>query len=352
MKKEDYLQLASNIKRWGLELGFQQIGITDTRLDMAEKHMDEWLNAGRHGYMEYMARHGHKRSRPESLVPGTISIISARMDFLPPGTKPEEIHADPGLGYISRYALGRDYHKLIRNRLLKLAQHIQDEIGEFSYRVFTDSAPVLEKPLAAKAGLGWVGKNSMLVNRRAASWFFLGEIYTDLPLPSDTPELDHCGTCDKCIVACPTGAIVAPYEVDARRCISYLTIEFSGHIPEELRPLIGNRIYGCDDCLLPCPWNRFATPTCESDFHPRNNLDAPDLIELFAWSEDEFLRRLEGSPIRRIGHERWLRNIAVALGNAETTEHIIAALQSRQTHASELVREHVAWALAQHGCSL
>ncbi len=349
MNNRAYLQLADNIKCWGQELGFQQIGITDSGLDAAERHMDQWLNAGHHGDMEYMSHHGHKRSRPEYLVPGTLSIISVRMDFLPPDTYPQQVLADPELGYISRYALGRDYHKLIRNRLQKLAHRIQQEIGEFSYRVFTDTAPVLEKPLAAKAGLGWTGKNSMLVNLSAASWFFLGEIYTDLPLPADTPELGHCGSCDKCIVACPTGAIVAPYEVDARRCISYLTIEFSGSIPEELRPLMGNRIYGCDDCLLACPWNRFVTPTSETDFHPRNNLDAPSLIELFAWNEEEFLRRLEGSPIRRIGHERWLRNIAVALGNAETTEQIIAALQSRQTHTSELVREHVAWALARHG---
>lgn len=352
MKNSAYLQLANDIKCWGLDLGFQQIGIADTGLETAERHMDEWLDAGRHGAMEYMARHGHTRSRPESLVPGTVSVISARMDFLPPDTNPLEVLADPSLGYISRYALGRDYHKLIRNRLQRLAQRIQNEIGDFNYRVFTDSAPVLEKPLAAKAGLGWVGKNSMLVNRRAASWFFLGEIYTNLPLPPDVPELDHCGSCDRCIVACPTGAIVAPYEVDARRCISYLTTEFSGPIPEVLRPLMGNRIYGCDDCLLACPWNHFATPTTETDFYPRNNLDAAKLIELFAWSEEEFLRRLEGSPIRRIGHERWLRNIAVALGNTKTSQQIIAALQGRQTHASELVRGHVVWALSRHDHSL
>lgn len=345
MKNDEYLQLASHIKSWGLELGFQQIGITDTGLDVAEKHMDQWLKAGRHGDMEYMASHGHKRSRPGILVPGTIRVISARMDFLPPDTNPDGVLAKPGLGYVSRYALGRDYHKLIRNKLQKLATRIRNEIGEYSHRVFTDSAPVMEKPLAAKAGLGWTGKNSLLVNRRAASWFFLGEIYTDLPLPMDVPEQNHCGTCDKCIVACPTQAIVAPYEVDARRCISYLTIELSGPIPEELRPLIGNRIYGCDDCLLPCPWNRFATPSSEQDFLPRNGLDAPDLIQLFAWSEQEFLKRLEGSAIRRIGHERWLRNIAVALGNTESTDQVIAALQSRLTHESELVREHVVWAL-------
>ncbi len=350
MKNEAYLQLADQIKSWGLELGFQQIGITDTELDTAEQHMDRWLELGRHGDMEYMVNHGHKRSRPQSLVPGTISVISARMDFLPPDTNPEGVLTDPGLGYISRYALGRDYHKLIRNKLQKLAQRIQTEIGEYSYRVFTDSAPILEKPLAAKAGLGWTGKNSLLVNRTAASWFFLGEIYTDLPLPMDTPEQNHCGTCDRCIVECPTQAIIAPYEVDARRCISYLTIELRNSIPKELRPLMGNRIYGCDDCLLPCPWNRFATPSPEADFSPRNGLDAPDLIQLFAWSEPEFLKRLEGSAVRRIGHERWLRNIAVALGNAETSDQVIAALRSRQTHESELVREHVYWALGRHHC--
>ncbi|MCP4129062.1 MAG: tRNA epoxyqueuosine(34) reductase QueG [Gammaproteobacteria bacterium] len=346
MKNEAYLQLADQIKSWGLELGFQQIGITDTELDSAEQHMDRWLEAGLHGDMEYMASHGHKRSRPQDLVPGTISVISARMDFLPPDTNPEGVLADPRAGYISRYALGRDYHKLIRNRLQKLAQRIQTEIGEYSYRVFTDSAPVLEKPLAAKAGLGWTGKNSLLVNRAAASWFFLGEIYTDLSLPLDTPEQNHCGTCDRCIVECPTQAIIAPYKVDARRCISYLTIELSGPIPEELRPLMGNRIYGCDDCLLACPWNRFTSPSSEQDFLPRNGLDTPDLIQLFAWNEQEFLKRLEGSAIRRLGHERWLRNIAIALGNADAGDLVTTALQSRLSHKSELVREHVAWALS------
>jgi len=348
MKNEDFLQLAGKIKSWGLELGFQQIGITDTGLDAAETRMDEWLKAGHHGDMEYMASHGHKRSRPQDLVPGTISVISARMDFLPPDTNPESVLDDHNLAYVSRYALGRDYHKLIRNRLQKLAQRIRDEVGEYSYRVFTDSAPVLEKPLAEKAGLGWTGKNSLLVNQSAASWFFLGEIFTDLPLPMDTPEQNHCGTCEKCMVECPTQAIVAPYEVNARLCISYLTIELKGPIPEELRPLMGNRIYGCDDCLLACPWNRFASPSSEQDFLPRNRLDAPDLIELFAWSEEEFLKRLEGSAIRRIGHGSWLRNIAVALGNAETSDQVIAALQRRLTHQSELVREHVVWALNQH----
>ena len=348
MKSVDYLQLAQSIKLWGQELGFQQIGIANTTLQQAEKQLHDWLDAGRHGEMEYMASHGLKRSRPDELIPGTISVISARMDYLPPETNPEAVLADNSLGYVSRYALGRDYHKVIRNRLQKLALRIQDKIGEYNHRIFTDSAPVMEKPLATKAGLGWIGKNSLLVNRSAASWFFLGEIYTNLPLPQDNETPDHCGSCDRCIVACPTQAIVAPYELDARRCISYLTIELRGSIPEELRPLIGNRIYGCDDCLLPCPWDRFAQPTLEQDFMPRNGLDTPKLIELFAWGEKEFLERMQGSCIRRLGYECWMRNIAVALGNAEPSEQVIAALESQENHASELIREHVAWALDRH----
>lgn len=348
MKSVDYLQLAQSIKLWGQELGFQQIGIANTTLPQAEKQLQEWLDAGLHGEMEYMASHGLKRSRPDELIPGTISVISARMDYLPPNTNPEAVLSDPSMGYISRYALGRDYHKVIRNRLQKLALRIQDEIGEYRHRIFTDSAPVMEKPLATKAGLGWVGKNSLLVNRSAASWFFLGEIYTNLPLIQSSETPNHCGSCDNCIVACPTQAIVAPYKLDARRCISYLTIEFKGSIPLELRPLIGNRIYGCDDCLLPCPWSRFSQPTKEQDFMPRNKLDAPRLIKLFTWSEDEFLKRMEGSCIRRLGYECWMRNIAVALGNAEISEEVITALQSGEEHTSELVREHVAWALDRH----
>ncbi len=348
MKDIDYLQLAQAIKLWGLELGFQQIGIANTSLEQAEIDLDEWLDAGRHGDMGFMASHGHTRSRPDMLVPGTISVISARMDDLPPGIDPRAVIANHDLGYIARYALGRDYHKVVRNRLQRLATRIQDEIGEYGYRVFTDSAPVMEKPLATKAGLGWVGKHSMLVNRSAASWFVLGEIYTDLPLPQDNPESDHCGNCNKCMRACPTQAIVEPYKLDARRCISYLSIELRGSIPEELRSLMGNRIYGCDDCLLACPWNRFTTPSNEQDFLPRNGLDAPMLIELFAWSEEEFLKRLEGSAIRRIGHESWLRNIAVALGNADTSEQAIIALKCKLNHPSALVREHAAWALDRH----
>ncbi len=346
----DFTKLAADIKRWGQDLGFQQIGITNTQLDEAEAHLMTWLDAGHHGEMEYMARHGSKRSRPEALQPGTLRIISVRMDYLPPsGAYPEAVLADARLGYISRYALGRDYHKVLRRRLQKLAQRISEAAGPFNYRAFADSAPVLEKALAQKAGLGWIGKHTNLINQHAGSWFFLGELYTDLPLPvDDTPTQNRCGTCRACLDVCPTQAIIGPYQLDARRCISYLTIELRGAIPVEFRPLIGNRIYGCDDCQLFCPWNRFARPTHEGDFSPRIGLDAPQLLELFAWSEEEFLRRTEGSAIRRIGYECWLRNIAVALGNAPSTPAIIAALQMRAAYTSELVREHVQWALAQH----
>ncbi|MEQ6341481.1 MAG: tRNA epoxyqueuosine(34) reductase QueG [Gammaproteobacteria bacterium] len=345
----DLTELAADIKRWGRDLGFQQVGIADTQLDEAEVHLMNWLDAGHHGEMEYMARHGSKRSRPEALQPGTLRIISARMDYLPPlGADPESVLADASLGYISRYALGRDYHNVLRSRLQKLAQRISEIAGPFNYRAFADSAPVLEKALAQKAGLGWIGKHTNLINQNAGSWFFLGELYTDLPLPVDTPAHNHCGTCRACIDVCPTQAIIGPYQLDARRCISYLTIELRGPIPVEFRPLIGNRIYGCDDCQLFCPWNRFARPTGENDFSPRAGLDTPQLVELFAWSEEEFLQRTEGSAIRRIGYECWLRNIAVALGNAPATPSIIAALQAQANHASALVREHVQWALAQH----
>ncbi|HEB95484.1 MAG TPA: tRNA epoxyqueuosine(34) reductase QueG [Sedimenticola thiotaurini] len=338
-------QLARRIKAWGRELGFQQVGICDTDLGRAERRLQAWLADGHHGEMEYMARHGLKRSRPPLLVEGTRSIVSVRMDYLPADDDPAAVLGDPLAAYVSRYALGRDYHKLMRNRLQRLARRIEQAIGPFGYRCFVDSAPVLEKPLAEKAGLGWRGKHSNLVNRRAGCWFFLGEIYTDLSLPLDTPEADHCGRCSACIDACPTGAIVAPYRVDARRCISYLTIELAGPIPVSLRPLLGNRIYGCDDCLLACPWNRFASPTPEPDFAPRNGLDRARLLALFDWDEKTFLKRLEGSPIRRIGHLRWLRNIAIALGNAGPAPGVAAALERRRGHPSELVREHVAWAL-------
>ncbi len=340
--------LALNIKRWGRELGFQQVGISNTVLSTAESHLQEWLTAGHHGEMAFMASHGKKRSRPEMLLPGTTSVISARLNNRQGSDQSEVVLARDDLGFVSRYALGRDYHKLLRNRLQKLARKIEQVIGPFGYRVFTDSAPVMEKPLAQQAGLGWIGKHSTLVSRSGGSWFFLGEIYTDLPLPIDTASPNHCGSCSACIDICPTQAIVAPYVLDARRCIAYLTIELHGPIPLKLRPLLGNRIYGCDDCLLACPWNKFATPGTEQDFLPRNGLDAPLLIELFAWSEDEFNKRLEGSPIRRIGHERWLRNIAVSLGNATPTEPIIAALEAHRRHPSELVKEHVEWAILQH----
>ena len=344
----DYAALAQDIKAWGHELGFQQLGITDTALDEGETHLLNWLAAGRHGEMDYMAQHGVRRSRPADLVPGTLRVISVRMDYLSSTAAPADaVLHDPTLGMISRYALGRDYHKLLRARLQRLADRIATHIGPFGYRAFTDSAPVLEKALAEKAGLGWIGKHTNLLQRDAGSWFFLGELYTDLPLPVDTPASNHCGTCQACIDICPTQAIIAPYKLDARRCISYLTIELRGSIPVELRPLLGNRIYGCDDCQLVCPWNKFAQPTDEPDFAPRHGLDAPKLVELFAWSEEEFLKKTEGSAIRRIGHECWLRNIAVALGNAPRSEAVTASLRTRADHPSPLVREHVAWALAQ-----
>ncbi len=347
---EDTAALARQIKTWAGELGFQQAGIADPDLSADEARLLAWLDAGRHGEMHYMARHGLKRSRAELLHPGTLRVISVRMDYLPPNTMPaDDVLDDPALAYVSRYALGRDYHRVLRQRLRKLAGKIEDAIGKFSYRVFTDSAPVLEKPLAQAAGLGWIGKHTNLLNREAGSWFFLGEIYTDLPLPADRAGSDHCGTCRACLDACPTGAIVAPYELDARLCISYLTIELHGPIPMELRPLVGNRIFGCDDCQLVCPWNRFAVCTREADFSPRNRLDSATLVTLFQWSEDEFLCRTEGSAIRRIGYLRWLRNIAVALGNAPTANAVVDALAARRDHPSALVREHVAWALGRHG---
>jgi epoxyqueuosine reductase len=342
-------QLAESIKQWGIELGFQQLGITDVDLSAAEPRLQEWLNKNFHGEMDYMQKHGMKRARPAELLPGTVRIISARMDYLPADTRLLETLNNPDVGYISRYALGRDYHKLIRKRLDALAGKIQQIAGKMGYRAFCDSAPVLEKPIAQKAGLGWIGKHTNLINSKAGSWFFLGEIFTDLPLPIDTPsDKSHCGSCTACIEVCPTQAIIAPYQLDARRCISYLTIELRGSIPVEFRPMLGNRIYGCDDCQLFCPWNKFAKYTNEKEFHPRHRLDSRQLIELFAWTEEEFLRYTEGSAIRRIGHECWLRNIAVALGNAPTDEKIISALQTRLQHPSELVREHVEWACAQH----
>ena len=345
----DFAALAERIRTWGRELGFQRIGVAGIELGEDEAHLREWLAEGRHGTMDYMARHGTKRARPGELVPGTLRVVSARMDY---GTGDDtdawRTLADGERAYIARYALGRDYHKVLRGRLQKLADRIAADAGPFGYRVFTDSAPVLERALARDAGLGWIGKHTCLIDRDAGSWFFLGEIYTDLPLPVDAPATAHCGTCTRCIDICPTGAIVAPNRVDARRCISYLTIELKESIPEELRPLIGNRVFGCDDCQLACPWNKFAVRHDQGDFAVRNDLDRASLADLFAWDEDEFLRRTEGSAIRRTGYAGWLRNIAVALGNAPTTPAVLAALESRRGHPDEMVREHVSWAIAQH----
>ena len=345
----DFDGLAARIKAWGSDLGFQAVGITGIDLSDDEARLMAWLDEGRHGEMGYMQRHGVKRSRPAALRPGTVSVISVRLNYLGEDAGSANAVLRRGdLGYISRYALGRDYHKVLRNRLQALADQIRERVGPFGYRVFTDSAPVMEKPLARNAGLGWIGKHTNLLSRSAGSWFFLGEIYTDLRLPHDKPATDHCGSCRACIDACPTGAITAPYQLDARLCISYLTIEFKGSIPESLRPMIGNRIFGCDDCQLVCPWNRFATLSSENDFSARNGLEAPELVQLFAWSESEFLERTKGSAIRRAGYPGWLRNVAVALGNAPTSPSIVAALESRREHTSPLVREHVAWALKQH----
>ena len=349
MTAPNYPQLVADIKDWGRELGFQQIGIATVELGEDETHLLNWLAAGRHGEMDYMARHGVKRSRPAELRAGTLRVISARMDYDPPQARDSwDVLENPDLGYISRYALGRDYHKVLRSRLQKLAERIAAEIGPFGYRAFVDSAPVLEKALARNAGLGWIGKHTNLINQQAGSWFFLGELYTDLPLPIDAPAGDHCGTCTRCIEVCPTQAIIGPQQLDARRCIAYLTIELRGSIPVELRAAVGNRIYGCDDCQLVCPWNKFARKSAEPDFIARHGLDGAALIELFAWSEQEFLARTEGSAMRRIGYEQWLRNIAVALGNAATNAEITGSLRTRVDDRSELVREHVHWALAQH----
>jgi epoxyqueuosine reductase len=333
------------------QLGFNAVGVSHIDLGEAEQRLLDWLANGHHGDMGWMGQHGTKRSRPAELVPGTLSIISVRMDYFPPDSAdPLMLLNLPQRAYISRYALGRDYHKLIRQRLEKLAQGLQTHIGVFGYRVFTDSAPVLEKPIAVKAGLGWMGKHTNILSREAGSWFFLGEIYTDLPLPETGPVPAHCGQCTACIDICPTQAIVAPYRLDARRCISYLTIEHQGSIPEELRPLIGNRIYGCDDCQLVCPWNRFAHTSPEADFAVRNRLDTASLTELLQWTEDEFLRRLEGSAIRRIGYRRWLRNLAVALGNMPSSPVILHLLQQRRGNVQdEMVLEHIDWAIRHHG---
>ncbi len=346
----DHLKtLSRTLHAWATELGFQQLGITGVDLGQHEAYLERWLAQGFHGEMDYMAKHGRKRSRPSELVPGTCTVLSLRMDYQPNAADPEQILAQPSKAYVSRYALGRDYHKLMRQRLAQLAKRIEEELDGGCYRAFVDSAPVLERAVAERAGLGWIAKNTMLINERAGSWFFLGEIYTDIPFPKDPPKTDkHCGSCQACLDVCPTQAFVAPFVLDARRCISYLTIEHKGSIDESLRPLMGNRIYGCDDCQLVCPWNKFAQTTKERDFAPRHQLDNQDLIALFLWTAPEFKRRTEGSAIRRIGHERWLRNIAVALGNAPTTPDILNALHQRLSHPSPLVREHVQWALKQH----
>jgi len=345
----DSAALLAEIRTWSEELGFARLGVANLALGTDEAQFRDWLSAGFHGEMAYMSRHGTKRTRPAELVPGTVSCISVRMNYWSADAEPaDSVLANPRQAYVSRYALGRDYHKLLRNRLQTLCDRIAAAVGPFGHRVFTDSAPVLEKALARNAGLGWIGKHTNLIDRDAGSYFFLGEIYLDIDLPTDTPSSAHCGTCSACMPACPTGAIVAPYRLDARRCISYLTIELAGPIPVEFRRAIGNRIYGCDDCQLVCPWNKFARPTREADFAPRHGLDHADLVDLFAWSAADFDAKTRGSAIRRIGYERWLRNIAVALGNAPSSTAIVGALRSRAEHPSELVREHVHWALAEH----
>ena len=344
--------LKADIVRWGHELGFQRVGVSDVELAAAERRLNAWLDDDLHGEMRYMQQHGSKRSRPDELVSGTVRVVSLRMNYLPQNQdRARELLDHESRAYLSRYAVGRDYHKVLRGRLKRLARIIQQQIGDFGYRIFVDSAPVLEKPLAEKAGLGWIGKHTNLIDEKSGSWFFLGELYTDLPLPVDAPATGHCGTCRACIDVCPTGAIIAPYQLDARRCISYLTIELHGPIPVEFRKAMGNRIYGCDDCQLFCPWNKFAEPTAEADFAPRHGLDNAELTELFGWSEATWLERTKGSAIRRIGYERWLRNIAIALGNAKTSPAVIAALRSRESSTSELIAEHVRWALAQHDSS-
>ena len=344
----DYIELAAKIKQWGKEFGFAEVGITDIDLSEHEAQLQRWLDNGYHGEMSYMAAHGMKRARPAELVPGTQRIISVKMNYLPPEASFAKALANKTTAYISRYALGRDYHKVIRNKLKKLGQKIEQEVGQFGFRPFVDSAPVLERQLAEKAGLGWRGKNSLLIHKQAGSWFFLGELFVDLPLPIDEPNNEEgCGKCTACLTLCPTGAIVEPYVVDARKCISYLTIELQGPIPKQYRPLLGNRVYGCDDCQLVCPWNRFGQLTQEDDFTPRKNLKNQELLTLFNWTEETFLKNTEGSPIRRIGFERWQRNLAVGLGNAPFNQDIIDELVLALPNSSELVQEHIEWALTQ-----
>lgn len=348
----DLIELAQSIKQWGQTLGFQQVAIGDIDLAQHEAHLQRWLDDGLHGEMDYMASHGTKRSRPAELVPGTMRVISLRMDYMTAADTLRQTLSDPEKAYISRYALGRDYHKLIRKRLQRLADQIQSHIGPFGFRAFVDSAPVLERAIAVQAGMVWIGKNTLALHPEAGSFFFLGELFVDLPLPVDPPQLkEHCGRCRACLDICPTHAFIAPYRLDARRCISYLTIELKGSIPLELRPLIGNRVFGCDDCQLICPWNRFAHRSEETDFQPRHGLDNATLVSLFRWTEETFLRNSEGAPLRRIGYERWLRNLAVGLGNAPTSIMVLEALNERRNHSSPMVREHVEWALGRHQAS-
>ena len=348
MTEIDFTQFAADIKRWGIELGFQEVSITDIDLSEYEPHLKDWIDRNYHGAMSYMAENHEKRCHPEQLVPGTIRVVCVRMDYALDSMDSLESMQNTGKAYVSRYARGRDYHKLIRRRLQKLAHHIQDKAGPFGYRAFVDSAPVLERALAEKSGMGWIGKNTMLINKDAGSWFFLGELFTDLPLPVDDQVSDHCGSCSACLDICPTDAFVEPNLLDAKRCISYLTIELRTAIPEEFRKPMGNRIFGCDDCQLVCPWNKFSKTTQEKDFSPRHSLDDAQLVDLFSWTEREFLKRTEGSAIRRIGYDCWLRNIAIALGNAPSTKEIIAALRSRLNNVSAMVNEHIEWALLQH----
>ena len=348
MTEIDFNQMAADIKKWGVELGFQEVSFTDIDLSKYEHHLKDWIDRNYHGAMSYMAENHDKRCHPEQLVPGTIRVVCVRMDYAMDSEDSLDSMQNTGKAYISRYARGRDYHKLIRKRLQKLARKIQDVAGPFGYRAFVDSAPVLERALAEKAGMGWIGKNTMLINKQAGSWFFLGEQFTDLPLPVDEQVADHCGSCSACLDICPTNAFVKPNLLDATRCISYLTIELRTSIPVEFRKPMGNRIYGCDDCQFVCPWNKFSKPTQEKDFTPRHSLDDAQLVDLFAWSEREFLKRTEGSAIRRIGYDCWLRNIAVALGNAPSSKEIVNSLRSRLNNVPDMVNEHIEWALLQH----
>jgi len=340
----DYQALAKKIKQRGEELGFQQVGICDIDLSQHEQTMLNWLDAGYHGEMEWMSRHGTMRSRPDELLPGTIRVISVRLDYLPPEAHFASNLNDPTQAYISRYSLGRDYHKLLRNKLNQLGQFIEQEVESLGYRPFVDSAPILERPLAEKAGLGWTGKHSLIINKDAGSWFFLGELLVNIPLPIDEKTENQCGKCRSCMTSCPTQAIVKEGVVDARKCISYLTIEYDGVIPIEYRKAIGNRIYGCDDCQLVCPWNRFSELTQQNDFHRRSYFESPDLLALFSWSEKEFLKKMEGSAIRRIGHLQWLRNIAIALGNAPYSQDIVFELENKMG-LTPLLDEHLQWAI-------